>query len=104
MSKHEPVSAMLEALREIANCSQVLQGSVLDDPNANAKNAAKRYAGMIQEIAESAMRLPLRNCDRFKTAAEALNAYQDKSNNALSYDEAWNELVCWLYDTAEGGK
>ena len=113
MSKHEPISAMREALREIANCSQVLQGSILDDPNTNAKNAAKRFAGTIQELAESAMRLPLRNCDRFESASVALAAYLVyekafimRSNNVFDRPLPIDE---WLFETefpipAEGEK
>lgn len=44
---------------------------------------------------------PLRNCDRFNAAADAIDAFQDKSDNSLVYSEAWNEFICWLFARAE---
>ena len=60
-------------------------------------------------LAAPATTAPMRNCDRFKTAAEAIDAYQDLTGDQLATDSGmkeWVEFAVWLFATAtekEGG-
>ena len=59
--------------------------------------------------ARAALSAPPRNCDRFKTAAEAIDAYQDLTGDQLATDSGmkeWVEFAVWLFAPAtekEGG-
>lgn len=63
----------------------------------------------IVRVCEAALSVPPRNCDRFKTAAEAIDAYQDLTGDQLATDSGmkeWVEFAVWLFATAtekEGG-
>ena len=65
--------------------------------------------GRIKDIADAALSAPPRNCDRFKTAAEAIDAYQDLTGDQLATDSGmkeWVEFAVWLFAPAtekEGG-
>ena len=60
-------------------------------------------------LAAPATTAPMRNCDRFKTAAEAIDAYQDLTGDQLATDSGmkeWVEFAVWLFAPAtekEGG-
>lgn len=57
----------------------------------------------------AALSTPPRNCDCFKTAAEAIDAYQDLTGDQLATDSGmkeWVEFAVWLFAPAtekEGG-
>lgn len=59
--------------------------------------------------AKAALSAPPRNCDCFKTAAEAIDAYQDLTGDQLATDSGmkeWVEFAVWLFAPAteqEGG-
>ena len=65
--------------------------------------SARRTIEMAFEIARDALAAPPRNCDRFKTAAEAIDAYQDLTGDQLATDSGmkeWVEFAVWLFATA----
>jgi len=61
------------------------------------------------EKIQVALAAPPRNCDCFKTAAEAIDAYQDLTGDQLATDSGmkeWVEFAVWLFAPAtekEGG-
>ena len=63
----------------------------------------------IVRVCEASLAAPPRNCDRFKTAAEAIDAYQDLTGDQLATDSGmkeWVEFAVWLFAPAtekEGG-
>jgi hypothetical protein len=74
----------------------------------HARSAAEAVIDMEFEL-NAALSVPPRNCDRFKTAAEAIDAYQDLTGDQLATDSGmkeWVEFAVWLFAPAtenEGG-
>ena len=56
------------------------------------------------ETAYERERKPSRNFNRFTTAADAIDEFQDKHDNELIYINAWNEFACWLYSAPDAEK
>ena len=91
------------AMREIINCAEILQGDLLDIPGVDAIAVAKKYAAIIQASAERILSLPMRNCDKFRTAQEAKDAYGcyvftvPPLHPSILTESSWPSFVDWLF-------
>ena len=102
--------AVVQAELFVGNIVRHGHQTLVPGDKCTACDGAEELRDMIcAALAAPATTAPMRNCDRFKTAAEAIDAYQDLTGDQLATDSGmkeWVEFAVWLFATAtekEGG-
>ena len=95
-----------EALERCANWGEQIDCQLgSSDETVYAFRDERCLAHNISECARAALSATPRNCDCFKTAAEAIDAYQDLTGDQLATDSGmkeWVEFAVWLFAPRDG--
>ena len=92
-------AAMREALAEIVADLEPVRKWTMPPKNDNELTALFAAADTVYSKAKAALTAPPRNCDRFKTADEASEAWLELDES----DDGALEPFDWIFATAEGG-